>query len=313
MAEAKKWQNHRGLVIDSATGFDVIECEMCRFKHIIPLPTAEELSLIYRHEYYSIDKPFYLKRVQEDLDWWNLVYNERYGIFEELLSPAHRRILDVGSGAGYFLLRGKERGWQALGIEPSTIAAAHTRSLGLTVVEGFLTEEIAGKLGTFDVVHMSEVLEHVPGPQRIMNLAGSLLNPGGLLCTVVPNDYNPFQTILREVCGYRPWWVAPPHHINYFNFSSLTGLFESCGLEVILRDTTFPIDMFLLMGDNYVDDDALGRQCHGKRKTFEEKLSAGGMEKLKQELYRGLAANGIGREVFLIGRTTEGKPTSTSI
>lgn len=305
MAETKNWQNHGGLVLDSINGFDVIECEGCGFKHIIPLPTTEELSLIYRREYYSKDKPFYLERVQEDLDWWNLVYSERYDTFEELLPRGRRRILDVGSGSGYFLLRGKERGWQTLGIEPSAKAAAHSRGLGLKVIKDFLTEGIARGLGRFDVIHMSEVLEHVPDPQKMMNLVGSLLTPGGLVCLVVPNDYNPFQHVLRSRLGYKPWWVAPPHHINYFDFDSLTALLKATGFEVLLRDTTFPIDMFLLMGENYVGNDGLGRQCHDKRKKFEQNLVAAGFKKLKQQLYRALAAQGIGREIILIGRFGE--------
>ena len=32
------------------------------------------------------------------------------------------------------------------------------------------------------------------------------------------NEYNPFQIALRDNCGYEPWWLSPPHHINYFNF-----------------------------------------------------------------------------------------------
>jgi len=47
------------------------------------------------------------------------------------LPSGSRRILDVGSGPGYFLLHGKNRGWQTLGIEPSKQAAEHGRKLGL--------------------------------------------------------------------------------------------------------------------------------------------------------------------------------------
>ena len=32
--------------------------------------------------------------------------------------------------------------------------------------------------------------------------------------------------------GRDDWWVAPPHHLNYFDFESLTGLLDAAGLHV---------------------------------------------------------------------------------
>ena len=296
------WGFHNGPILDEIKGYSVIDCEACGFKHVVPLPTMAELAAVYRLEYYTVDKPLYLERYREDLDWWNLVYRERYETFEELLPPTRRRLLDVGSGPGFFLLLGQERGWQTLGIEPAARAAAHSRTLGVEVLEEFLTEETAPGLGTFDVVHLSEVLEHLPDPRGMLEIVKSLLAPGGLLCVVVPNDYNPLQYSLRTVCSYAPWWVGPPHHLNYFDFSSLSRLVESVGFEVVLKEATFPIDMFLLMGDNYVDNDLLGRQCHQKRKTLEQNLAKAGMTDLKRRWYQALASLGLGREVQIFAQ-----------
>jgi SAM-dependent methyltransferase len=299
----KQWKDHRGIIIDSVRGFDVIECETCEFKHIIPLPSPSQLDSVYRQEYYTKEKPLYIERAIEDSDWWNLVYGERYDAFEELLPPDRRSILDVGSGPGFFLLHGKQRGWQTLGLEPSAQAAEYSRGSGLYIIEDFLCDRTAKDLGPFDVVHMSEVLEHIPDPAGMMRLAYDLLNPGGLVCIVVPNDYSPFQQALREGCNYQPWWVAPPHHINYFDFQSLGRLFARTHFEILVREATFPIDLFLLMGDNYVGNDAMGRRCHGKRKALELNLAKSGSKNLRRDLYRKLAEIGVGREAMMIGRS----------
>jgi hypothetical protein len=74
---------------------------------------------------------------------------------------------------------------------------------------------------------------------------------------------------------------------------------------VIHRETTFPIDLFLLMGDNYIGDDALGRECHGRRKNLEHNLALAGLSGLKRDLYKAMAGLGIGREVVLIARKPE--------
>jgi SAM-dependent methyltransferase len=303
-SSSRVWQNHAGPLLDSVKGFDVIECGRCGFKHIVPIPTPEELSDLYHHEFYTTDNPMYLQRHREDLDWWNMVYGERYDTFENLLPPSRRRILDVGSGPGFFLLHGNQRGWQTLGIEPSRHAAAHGRGLGLTIVNDFLNEETARQLGKFDVIHMREILEHIPDPAGMLRLVGDLLDTGGVLFLSVPNDYNPFQSAARKACALNPWWIAPPQHINYFEFKSLNRLVQSLGFEVILQETSFPIDIFLLMGDNYVGNDTLGRHCHAKRKLFEQNLANAGMTNLKRELYRLFASMGIGREVQLYVKKT---------
>ena len=303
MTASKHWNDHSGPVLDSVNGFDVIECEPCGFKHVVPIPTPEELEDVYRHEYYTAEKPLYLERAREDLDWWNLVYADRYDTFEELLPHERRRILDIGSGPGFFLLHGKQRGWDVLGLEPSAQAAAHSRGLGLEIVEECLTPKTANQVGTFDAVHMSEVLEHVPDPMGVLYTVRELLSPGGVLCVVVPNDYNPFQAALTNACGHKPWWVAPPHHLNYFSFESLAGLVERSGYEISLKEATFPIDMFLLMGDNYVGNDSLGRTCHAKRKRFEANLRAAGLTSVRRQFYRTLATSGLGREACLYATT----------
>ena len=307
MTARKEWQGHEGEVLDSVDGFDVIECEMCGFKHIVPIPTPEELDGVYRQEYYSTEKPLYLEYARKDAEWWDSVYADRYDTFEKMLPPERRRLLEVGSGPGSFLQHGNGRGWETLGIEPSRQAVEYSRSLGLEVIEDFLAPGMVSELGTFDAIHASEVLEHVPDPHGMVGLLCDLLAPGGILCLCVPNDYSPFQATLRDVCGYSPWWIAPPHHINYFDGPSLERLLRAAELDVVLREATFPIDIFLLMGENYVGDDELGRKCHARRMAFEHNLEAGGGNDLKRQLYRSLAQLGIGREVVSYGQ----KPNST--
>ncbi len=296
---AVSWGAHTGALLDRSEGFRVLECTSCGFRHVVPLPSEHELRRVYRHDYYAVAKPLYLERSREDEPWWSLVHRERFEAFEALLAAGRRRVLDVGCGPGTFLSVGRERGWEVLGIEPSEQAAAHARSLGLPVVEEFLTPELAPRLGTFDAVHLNEVLEHLPDPRGHLELCRDLLRPAGLLCVAVPNDYNPLQAVLREVAGYAPWWVAPPHHLNYFDFDSLARLLERVGFAILRREATFPLEIFLLMGEDYVHDDGLGRACHARRKLFETRLDAAGAGGLKRELYARLAELGLGRQALL--------------
>jgi len=294
---------HQGPVVEAVDGYHVIDCEACRFKHVVPLPVQGQLQDVYEQDYYSTEKPFYIEQYQTDRDWWNAVYAQRYEFLERQLPPSRRRLLDVGSGPGLFLAHGRDRGWQTKGIEPSRQAAAYSQSqLGLDVLHAFLDRQTASGLGKFDAINMGEVLEHLPEPAQMLSLAHELLEEDGLLCLIVPNDFNPFQTLLNRRLGFRPWWVAPPHHLNYFDQGSLAELVERCGFAILRQETTFPIDMFLLMGENYIDDPQLGRTCHRRRMKFEQNLLEQGGGDLLGSLYQAFARLNLGREIVLFAR-----------
>lgn len=300
MNEIKKWHNHTGLILDSVKGFDVIECETCGFKHIVPIPTQRELDQLYKEEFYSTEKPNYFKHVEDDSKWWKLTHHNFYQLFEKHCPTKSRRLLEIGSGPGYFLKSGKELGWDVLGFEPSKQAAEYSKTLGVNVVNDFFNETNADEYGTFDVVYMKTVIEHLPDPVALLKSIKNVLKPNGIICIISPNEYNPLQLILREM-GHDPWWVAPPQHINYFDFESIKKLLENIGFDIMESTATFPMEFFLLAGENYIGNDELGRKCHFKRKIFEENLYKFGREQLSL-IYKSLADNGIGREFVVIGR-----------
>lgn len=292
---------HSGEVIDTKAGFDVIECKTCGFKHVIPIPTPEELGELYKENFYDTEKPRYFKEVEEDLEWWNLTYHNYYQLFENYCPKASRRLLEIGSGPGYFLKCGKESGWEVLGFEPSKQASEYSRRFGVNVVNEFFSDNEAEKYGRFDVVYMNTVIEHLPDPISLIKSVRGALKPGGIICVVSPNEYNPLQNILRKNLDYDPWWVAPPQHINYFNFESLKKLLERLEFEIMESTATFPMEFFLLSGDNYVGNDELGRKCHFRRKRFESNMHKYGKETLNM-IYKLLADKGIGREFVVIGK-----------
>ena len=294
---------HSGPVCQTAGDFSVIECESCQFKHVVPLPSPQALKDVYSNAYYTEDKPHYIDQYLEDKDWWNAIYKDRYESLEKYLGGRVGSLLDVGSGPGLFLALGRTRGWQVKGIEPSKKAFNYSRTvLNLDVDNVFLDASNSMTLGTFDVIHMGEVLEHLPEPTAMLQIAKKLIKQNGLLSLVVPNDFNPFQLILRDQFGFKPWWVAPPHHLNYFSHDSLKKLVERQGFEVMHMESTFPIDMFLMMGKNYVGHDEIGREMHSLRKTFDENLFVSGAFDLRSKLYRAFADLGLGREIVLYAR-----------
>ncbi len=299
LAHQHETPEHRGPVIDHVNGYDVIECEVCGYIHAMPLPTADDLNATYAEEYYSDEKPDYLAHASEDAAWAALGYADRVTRLEEILGRKGR-LLDIGSGPGFFLKFAAENGWDVKGIEPSRQAAEFASGMGLDITNEFFSGETAPQLGKFDAVTMTNMLEHVPDPIGLVQLASSALRPGGAICITVPNDYNGFQNALRDHAGVAPWWIAPPHHLNYFGFDSLERLMTRCEFILCGRHTSFPMEMFALQGDVYMGDAKLGRLLHKKRKVFDETI--GQTPQTRRAFYHSLSQAGLGREAIVFGQ-----------
>jgi len=292
---------HRGKTIDKAKKFSVIDCASCGFIHLDPIPTKVEIARLYQSKYYSNERPLYIKRNLEDEKWWHTVFKDRLDTLEQYLDKSDRKLIELGSGPGLFLKYAKNKGWDVLGVEPSPIAAKFSTKNGVRVIQSLFEDLELETLGVFDAAVMFEVLEHLENPREILKTVNKLLRKGGVVCISVPNDYNPLQKVVRNALKMKPYWLAPPLHINYFTINSISNLLNKCGFNVVYKETNFPMEMFLLFGDNYVGNDSLGRQMHEKRKKFDIIMSAHDNE-LKRKLYVALADLEIGRNLTIYGR-----------
>jgi hypothetical protein len=115
----------------------------------------------------------------------------------------------------------------------------------------------------------------------------------------VPNEFNDFQIVANEEFELGEWWVCPPNHINYFSVSSLKALLKECGYAIVNYESSFPLELFLLMGDVYIGDPDLGKKCHNRRVMFERFMRKHGKAKKLNQFYKALADCDLGRQVIL--------------
>lgn len=289
------------------------------YLQVWPRPTPESLRELYGEDFYDLDKPDYLSKMEQERSYWDATWSMRRKLMESALAPSRRRLLDVGSSGGFLLDHFQQQGWQCVGIEPSQSAAAWARKqYGLEIFTGELLDypacaaspdasdsEIQGAVERFDAIHSSQVLEHVLDPEAFVERIASLLVPDGVAYIEVPNEFNVFQETARERLDKSAWWVAPKYHLNYFDYDSLAGLLERHGLFEIDRLASFPIEIFLLMGDDYVGHPEVGAECHQRRMTFEHSLIDTGRVDELLRLYRAFAQAGIGRTCGILARKRE--------
>ena len=137
------------------------------------------------------------------------------------------KLLDIGCGVGDFLLQVKDEGWDILGVEPSDqakrIAAAR---LGLTPLSPKGLSSLPD--GSFDVITMWHVLEHVDDLHAEVHELHRLLKRGGRLLLALPN----FKSF--DATYYGPKWAAwdVPRHLNHFCVDSLREIIEPAGFQL---------------------------------------------------------------------------------
>ena len=127
-----------------------------------------------------------------------------------------KRMLDIGCGAGGYLVAGQNLGLEVEGVEPSDSHSTIARSLGLNVKQGyFVADEFPSD--TYDLVVLSHVIEHIYEPFGFLRGIMKVLKPGGILVVSTPNAGS---TVARLSSSY---WVMLKtiDHVNMFSLKSL--------------------------------------------------------------------------------------------
>lgn len=288
--------------------YKVIQDPIWGYRRLDPIPSDESLVQFYESQYYDLIRkggrgPDIRRlmaggeKAEREREWLaNTLYAD-IAYFVGEYAPG-KRVLDVGCGMGELVSYLGRVGFQACGIEPSAKAAEMAKSYGLQVFQTTLEEFVGHRPFPFDAITFLNVLEHVPDPVRVIQLAKNLLDPEGVICTWVPNDFNDLQIAAQRAKGKSPYWIAIPDHINYFDFSSLEFLLKKLGFEVVYAQGNFPMEVFLLMGDEYIGNPTIGEQCHWKRVRFEMSIS----KELRRRIYKALAEVGVGRHIFMVAK-----------
>jgi SAM-dependent methyltransferase len=290
--------NHQGKKLAEKNNFEIIMCENCKFIHVVPIPTDDDLLNLYKNQFFQKIKPNDIEKEDLESEYWKTTYDDKLFSAKNFLGKSGH-FLDIGCGSGSLLLRAKELGWEVFGIEPSQIAAKYAENKGLSIIEDFFQNIDFSSLGKFDVIHMKNLLEHTPSPVKILEKCKSILSDQGILIIEVPNDFNPLQDIAQKILNKPMYWIDPPVHINYFNFNSLSTLLESNSFKILLKESTFPLEMFLLMGNDYLGNDVIGKKKHIERMQFEKNLIESKKNDLKRNIYKHFADMGIGRSQII--------------
>jgi 2-polyprenyl-3-methyl-5-hydroxy-6-metoxy-1,4-benzoquinol methylase len=197
----------------------IVECSGCGLVFTNPRPTKDDLLKGYA-EY--VDELYNQEGSSRSINaHLSLATIKRY--------KTGGKLLEVGTSSGYFLNAARVD-FSVEGLEPSHWAAKHARErYRLDVYAESLESTTRFQAGTFDVVAMIDVIEHVTDPLGFLKRGAELLKPGGVLYLVTPDVGSLSARILRG-----SWWGLRPAHIYYFDRSTMSAMLDRAGLETKL-------------------------------------------------------------------------------
>lgn len=213
--------------------FKLVRCNHCDLAYLNPRPTLDMLPVIYDvQDYccygYTENRPRLAQASRRfESGRTQLLLSLRPDL------PAQQwRILDIGTGEGRSLLAFHEVGTpldQLYANDISVDVLAPLKDTGMQLVVG-RAEEIDLPAGTFDLVMMNQVIEHVADPRRVMEISYRLLKPGGLLVMETPN----LDGWDRAFFARRRWGGYHfPRHWVLFSTQTMTRMMTEAGFQQI--------------------------------------------------------------------------------
>lgn len=199
------------------------------------MPTPAVLHAIYGPTYLFSEGPDLDAEEQRDC-----------GEINELLA-SHRpgTFIDYGCGRGATLKEAARLGWRPMGIEFSAASAERlTAETGLPVFPASASSQFAGGA---DVLHLGDVLEHLPDPRAELerNILPLLKRGGHLLVRGPLREYNFFGLILtaKHILAPPDGALPPPFHVLLPTPSAQRTFLKSLALEEVsfrVAETPWP-------------------------------------------------------------------------
>lgn len=243
--------------------YDLAQCKSCGLVFVSPFPGLEDIAGFYDQKYFESDfacgmlEKNYLEsestRVEE--------YREMLGFIQNHKQSG--KLLEVGCAAGSFLYYAQRAGFQVQGVDISDWAVNTAKAqFKLEVKKGRLMD-LGLDAENYDVIFLSDLLEHEPEPNKFLNEVKRLLKKDGVVAIKVPVYVNSFY---YRIVRMLPWsWTLgkldarllqalkvshhgpkfPPYHLYEYSPKTLSRLLENCGFKVVERKSSLIVPEFL--------------------------------------------------------------------
>jgi len=162
----------------------------------------------------SFDENYFSSHTYQDVSfakysmyWWS---NRFYAILARRHGQRGGRLLEIGSGLGH-LVGQLEDSFETYGMDLNHWAVKESKAVvDETALQTASAEEIPFADGSFGVVIIKHIVEHLPNPEKAIAEIGRVTAPGGILILATPN----LDSLLKPVKGENWIGYQDPTHIS---------------------------------------------------------------------------------------------------
>lgn len=208
--------------------FTIQQCAACGFQFTNPRPAAASIGKYYESDAYVSHNSAaqgLVNRVYKVARYFTV--RRKVALITKLNGGKPGQLLDYGCGTGHFLARAKQAGWQVTGLEPNDRARHDAAArVGQPILDAAALAGLAP--GSFDLISLWHVLEHVHALEATLSELITKLKPGGRLLIAVPNAES------LDAQHYRQNWASydVPRHLYHFVPATMQRLLARHGLRV---------------------------------------------------------------------------------
>ncbi|MFA6530429.1 MAG: class I SAM-dependent methyltransferase [Candidatus Micrarchaeia archaeon] len=208
--------------------------------------------------YEDIPSDFYYKTKYSPNPVSSWYINNRYSVIRKWVSENYsngKKIIDVGCASSLW----NEGNVPVFGVDLNEKTLAFGKQTGcLTnfLVSDFEDADLAER--SYDIVIISELLEHVSNPSKFLNKAKKIMKKSGLLIITVPFDTSlslwkylfAAQCFLMGRVFGKEYYKLNCGHINHFSPKSVKSLLNSTGFTVISEKNSLFMNIAILARKN---------------------------------------------------------------
>jgi SAM-dependent methyltransferase len=211
--------------------FKVVNCSGCGLSYLSPRLKEPIMKKIYEgHGYFS----------EGDFTGYRDYISQEKSLrvtFRRFLAELQRhelttgRLLEIGSGYGYFLAEARDFFQHISGVELSAKAATCAGKLsGINVHTGDLNS-LPPEWRNFDVIIAINVIEHIYAPIEFLIAAKQRLKSGGRIVIATPD----FGSFWYKILGDKWPSFKIPEHVTFYTSGTLSLLLERAGFGDIRK------------------------------------------------------------------------------
>jgi len=209
-------------------------CRRCSLVYTNPRLNDESLKSFYNSDLYrtiySTENFDYTQRYNFDTtqkyDRYNYSGNESFFLFIKKYRIEYNSVCEIGAGGGWNLIPFMQDNKHCVGYEPSSSLVKLGNNYNINLIEG-LVEDVEG---TYDLVLLRHVLEHLPDPHEALKKTYEISNK--YLLIEIPGIENKIPSLQNA-------------HLIYYSKNTLIKMVSIAGFELIDIDI-FPMNNFII-------------------------------------------------------------------